>query len=185
MVLTKRQKVMLGVLGLGAVALAVDKLMPGGGQTGPSTANAASATFVGSTVSDSPVPRGTGGRDADLLDNSVASQLDTLRRTLGMDLDSTKDAFCPSKTWLSALRPGDCVVTSSDEVRAIDFGRMHELKGIITSGDGGAAFIDDKYVRIGQIIDGFRLVKLGYRMVVFESNGAEVVLKLKSPLQDQ
>ena len=41
MVLTKRQKVMVGILGLGLAALTADKLTLGGGQTDPRRADAA------------------------------------------------------------------------------------------------------------------------------------------------
>lgn len=184
MVLTKRQKMMVGVVGLGLVALTADKLMLGGGQTGPSQANAA-VGFAPSAADGSARPKTAGAKGSELLDNSLASRLDVMRETLGMDLGATNDAFCPSKTWLSDLRPEERIVTSSDEVRVIDFSRAHELKGVITGGEGGAAYIDDKYVRMGQVIDGFRLVKLGYRMAVLESNGVAVVLRLKSQPRDR
>lgn len=180
MVLTKRQKVMVTVLGLGLAGLAADRLMLEDGATGPGQAQAASP---GVPVAATGNPAGS--PTVELLDNSLASRLDTLRDVMALDLSATKDAFCPSELWLSDLRPEERVVTSSDEVRVMDFGRRHQLKAIASSGTGGAAFIDEKFVRVGQVIDGFRLVKIGYRMVVLESNGVEVVLRLQDAQQDR
>ena len=172
---------MVVVLGLGIAALAADRLMLDEGQTGPSQARAAS---VGG-----PAPAASGsvkGPSVELLDNSLATRLDTLRGAMDLDFSATKDAFRPSESWLSDLRPEAPVATSSTEVRVLGFGRRHELKAIVNgSGQDGSAFIDDRFVRVGQTIDGFRLVKIGYRMAVLESNGEQVVLRLKEPERDR
>lgn len=175
MVLTKRQKVMVAVLGLGAVCLAGDKLFLDGGSTGPSQAEAASG---GGAV---PLEPKLAPAVATPPGNSLTERLDALRETMNLNLMATKDAFCPSGSWLSDLRPGERTAMSSDEVRVMAFGRRHALNAIVTSDCGGTAFIDDTFVRVGQVIDGFRLVRLGYRTAVFEANGLEVVLRLKGP----
>ena len=180
MVLTKRQRVMVVVLGLGVAALAADRLTADGSQTGPSQAQAASPGIAGP---GGPGPASIGSTE--LLANPLAAKLDTLRETMDLDLSATKDAFCPSESWLSDLRPEERVATSSVEVKVMDFGRRHQLNAIVTSDGGGGVFIDDKFVRMGQVFDGFRLVKLGYRTAVFENNDVKAVLTLKDQHQEQ
>jgi len=183
MVLTKRQKTMVVVLGVGLAALAVDRFVLGGPESGPSQAQAASPD---PGMGPSPLGAPAAPAETDLLANSLATRLDTLRETMDLDLSATKDAFCPSESWLSDMRPADPVATSSTEVKGLDFGRKHQLNAVVTGGGGhGGAFIGDRFVRVGQVIDGFRLVKIGYRTATLENDGVEVVLKLKDPEQDR
>ena len=185
MVLTKRQKVMVAVVGLGVGALLIDRVLLDDGQGGPQQAQAAAPSHVQRTVPIAPsVPSGTV-----LLDNSLASRLDSVREMLDLDLGATKDAFCPSDVWMAELRPDVAEIKPvqaevSHERKGIDFGRSHQLKAVVASGANGGAFIDDKYVRMGQLIDGFRLVKVGYRTAVLEADGVQVELKLKVDPKD-
>ncbi len=168
---------MVAVLGLGAVCLAGDKLLLEEGSIGPSQVEAAPGTGGGA----GPLEPRLAPASAPSPCNSLTERLDALRATMNLDLMVTKDAFCPSESWLSDLRPEERTAMSSDEVKVIGFGRKHALNAIVTSDCGGMAFIDDRFVRVGHVIDGFRLVKLGYRTAVFEANGLEVVLTLKDP----
>lgn len=187
MALTKRQKVMVTVLGLGAMALVVDKALLGEEQVGPPRAQAAQAVRavvppgpVGRPAEPPPAPGPVLGDSTVAEISALAAGLDTVRDVLALDLSDTRDAFCPSATWLSDLRPVESIVTSSQEARIIDFARGHKLKAVVTHGGGGAAFIDDKYVRVGQVIDGFRLVSVSDRGATLAAKGVQVELKLQT-----
>ena len=72
------------------------------------------------------------------------------------------------------------MVSASQEVRVIDFADRHELKAVASHDEGGAALIDDKYVRVGQVIDGFRLVEVSERQVTLVAGEVQVRLKLST-----
>jgi len=186
MTLTKRQKVMVAVLGLGVAALAVDKVLLGEEQAGPPSAQLAAPP--GPVATPAPIPSAsatTPGHNIVAEISALAAGLDGVRDALALDLSDTPDAFCPSETWLWDLRPSEQIVTSSQEVRVIGFSQRHTLKAVVTHGKGGAAYIDDKYVRVGQVIDGFRLVKVSDRMVTLKAGGVQVELKLQTDPPDR
>ena len=53
---------------------------------------------------------------------------------------------------------------------------------VMAGGPNGSAIVNDKCLFIGQQIDGFRLISVGARNAVLESNGVRVELELS---QDQ
>ena len=65
------------------------------------------------------------------------------------------------------------------------FAARHTLQTTLVGPELRLAVVDGQVVRVGDTFDGFRLVKLGYRKAVLESNGVEVVLKLKAQPQDR
>jgi len=181
MVLTKKQKVMVAVLSLGVAALVVDKAFLGEEAAGPSRTQA--ATPPGPAPTAPPAATATPPEANDRLVakiTSLAATLDAVRDALDLDLSGTRDAFCPSKNWLSDIRPNEAMATTSQEVRAIEFTRRHELKAVVTRGEGGAAFIDDTHVRVGQIIDGFTLVSVRVGAANLAAGELQVELKLKT-----
>ena len=53
-----------------------------------------------------------------------------------------------------------------------------ELKGTIVGGDRSIAIVDDKYLRIGDLIDGFEVVWIGKKEVLLESGQRQLVLEM-------
>ena len=177
---------MVAVLGLGVGALLVDRVLLGGEQSGPERAEAASPAYVEKTAPAASLATRSGAMSA----TALADRLDAVRQMLDLDLAATKDAFCPSEVWMAELRPEALEVKPvrtevSHERKSIEFGRTHQLKAVVSGGVNGGAFIGDKYLRVGQVIDGFRLVKISHRAAVLESDGVEVELKLKVDSQDR
>ena len=181
--LTKRKKVLVAVLGTGMAALMADRAI-GYGPTGPSQAGAAmTSQSVALSESASPTQPIQTNNTATLVDDSLATRLDNLRVKHQLVPSAARDAFCPSQPWLDELQPKEeeakqIAVTSSDEVRAQDFSRKHVLKAVVLVGNGGAAIIDDRYVPVGQEMDGFRLMSVDKHTAVLTFNTAQVTLRM-------
>lgn len=187
MVLTQKRKVLVVLLGLGTIALVVDRMLPGGGQTGPRSVTAAMTADISTDTGRQGTPELADlGNTATLVDDSLAMRLDGIRVEQNLDPQEAKDAFCPSDSWLSLLRPEEPVVVaaSSDEVRAKDFQQAHELKAVVLFENGGAAIIDEEYLAVGKELDGFRLIRVDKGSAVLGLNGVEVTLSLDVEQED-
>ena len=53
-----------------------------------------------------------------------------------------------------------------------------ELKGTIVGGDRSIALVDDKHLRIGDLIDGFEVVWIGKKEVLLKSGQRQMVLEM-------
>ena len=52
------------------------------------------------------------------------------------------------------------------------------LKGTIVGGDRPIAIVDDKYLRIGDLIDGFEVIWIGKKEVLLESGQRQMLLEM-------
>lgn len=85
--------------------------------------------------------------------------------------DTIRDIF--AKAQLAASPDSRAQVNgSNDPVAAL------ELKGIIIGGNQPMAVIDDKFIRLGERIGGYQLVKIGSNEVVLQSNSDKKVLRV-------
>ena len=60
-----------------------------------------------------------------------------------------------------------------------EFMRKHQIKAVMVHGKISSVVIDDRYLFVGQKIDGFTLVSVNEHSATFESNNHRVVLTLK------
>ncbi len=164
---TKSQKVSFAVLGLAVSAFVIDRICftPG---------SAVAASPVAELVSNgaSKVEAAVAGQASAAADGLIASKLNSLQ---GIDLDQVRNAFQPSKAWVSAQHPA---IAHQEHAVQIDFSATHKLTAIMASKTGGVAMVDGVPVRVGQKVDGFKLVSVNSRSAVFSSGGAQVTLQL-------
>jgi|GEM_PF-5650996 len=173
MKLSPRQKVLLGVMGVFVLALAADKLVlrPG---TGGAIAAAAATTGVpdDDQVSITAVSTTQGP--------TLAQRLKALRR--GAWDGGIRDAFTPGEGLIprQASSPGPVVVQAEPGER---FAESHTLTGVAPRATGGTAIVNGHTVRVGERVDGFRLVRVHADSALFEREGRHVEIRIRRDLR--
>ena len=182
MKLTRTQQVYLGILGLGLLALLLDKTMLGpsdaSGDVGPTTM--APAPADASTVA------ATSGYQVVPSSSSLGKRLDRLSAERGFDPYSIRDAFLPSPAWISDFESRTS--TNSPMTLADEYLASHRLIGLMTGQDQAMVVIlrtmkgeDDAtvYMVVNDELDGFTLVSVDAREAVLKNGKVEIVLELK------
>ncbi|MHC4293953.1 MAG: hypothetical protein ACYSTL_00035 [Planctomycetota bacterium] len=181
MKLGKRHKLWIAVLVLALGALIVDRALLGTGGSSPEKAIAAPVgTLVKPPVESPPqlpnvsseVPREVPAKQ------TVTEKLEGVGTSRQFDPAVVRKGFCLSEDWLAEYRsraPGESHLTPAQR-----FTRSHELAAVMVSGNSARAVIDDKCLRVGEMLDGFKLVWINEDSVIFEVGTEHVVLKLKS-----
>jgi hypothetical protein len=104
----------------------------------------------------------------------------------GEDLDPARvrEAFAPSDEWLAVLSAPKVAAPLPQADLPAEFTRKHKLTSVLLAGSAGCAVVDGKIVRIGQELDGFRLVSLEPDCAVFQAaqGPVSVTLSLSSPV---
>ena len=177
MTLTKQQKVFVGIFVCVIVGLVCDRtlLLPEG--VGAETV--ADNLLERPPVSAMTVPS--------LPTTPVASaqfkeRLDALLPGDDPVMTAARDAFTLSAAWSGGHKQ------SAEGSEVSKFRKKHRLKALILHGRGQAAFVDDEFVRIGQVLDGFRLVEIDENSATFvaksEFGGGRAVLEINRTRPD-
>lgn len=181
MKLSKQRKAAIGILGLALGVLALDRTMlaPDGASAAmpaaePSADAGASAPAKSENLS---VVTGATKRAAkpgvsERLSKSVNSPKWTPEEVLG--------SLRTSPTW--AVGGGSAGDGGNDPVAS--FKSTHHLKAVMGargSDEQRIALIDGKPMRVGDTLDGMRLVSVGARSTVFEAGSVRVILSLPEP----
>ena len=176
---TKRW-IYVGVLALAAIAFVVDRVFLGE----PESASA-----------DEPLPLATKAkvaRDPLTEPEEPVGPIDpTLDRLEQLpEAVPERDVFSLSGAFLARqkeLEEEAAKATEAQEIQKIDpaetFAKQHTLQTTLLGPDLSMAMIDGKVVRVGDTLDGFRLVQINSYRVKFRHgvSGAVVVLSLPSP----
>ena len=172
MTLTKKQKWYLGVLAIALAVLAVDNLTGGEGPAESRAASAAPLQPIKAPVAVQPSQDKTTSPTTQPR-VAMADQLD--RMTSGLELAATVDAFAIPQSWLAAEQ---AKVDAQSENAPPTFAERHVLTAVVT-GARGMAIVNGKSVRIGQTIEGYRLLSVDTRTARFANDRETVVLKVK------
>lgn len=179
MILTNKQKMSAVVLVVAVAALFVDRVIIGSNASTPSRATA-------QTPADNSRPSQVGGGEAraDLQRHSITlkpsggNRLAAVASQQGVDPKNVHDAFAPHHAWAQPRRVGSSQA-AGDPVQ--QFQKTYQLIALIKEDNVGFAIVNDRTLRIGQTIDGFRLVAVGKQSAIFESgDDHRVELKLIS-----
>jgi len=180
--LSKQQKTLIGVLGLGGAALFVDRALLGYADTGPARADAAPIKTANMPPLQQTSAPETGGSNQDTPQRtlpyglSVADRLMSTALAQNFDPDQIDDAFTPRSPWVvsaTATSPQVCQDQASEK-----FLRDHHLVAVLGAGRSGLAVINGKTIRVGKSISGFTLVRVQKRSAVLTKAGTRVQLKL-------
>ena len=178
---TKERKIYGGLLALGVVALVVDRLSGGPKEAAAQQEDA--AALVAPNVAGKSAPSKT-ARISDagaVLARANISLAERLRAATSGQLVSDKsvvDVFRPSPKWAGAAAGGGDAHVLSDAER---FKLAHRLTAIMMSGRGSRAIVDGTPLRLGESLDGFRLLSVDPARAILGRNGARVVLALEQP----
>lgn len=177
MALTKGQKKLAGVIALGGVALLVDRFV----LSGPAPADAAQAESLlvekGDPVAKAaasatrPSGRGWGAQE-------VGSRVSGSYERNGRPVAKGDPFHLPVVVVPSAVAHSPA---GNVERPGIAFARTHQLKAIMASGGGGSALLNDRLVRVGDIIADWRVVEISTSCVLFEKGSERVKLVLSDP----
>jgi len=169
MSLDKRQKKLVIAFVVGMAALFIDRafLRPQGGAKSASADYGSSDERVSSTdnlpilASESPRPQ-------------IAVRLESVWSGDNSDFARLRNPFSTPASWL-----GVKVSSPKRTDKSLDaFAKRHQLTAVAGSGPTSYVLMGDEFLVVGQEIDGYRLVSIGQRSVVFERQGREVTLEL-------
>ena len=165
--LNGRQKIGLGVLGVGLIAFAVDRtVLFSGGQTAMA---AAPEAIPDSAAAPNTKQTPRAGRHED---GTLADRLSDLRHDLGYRPGTLPDAFATPPSWTA-----DAAATVNDSPAPI-----HVLSSVVTGGESeGMARIDGLPYRVGQTRNGIKLLEVDQRSAVVEAEGRTLRLQLAEP----
>jgi type II secretory pathway component PulC len=85
-----------------------------------------------------------------------------------------RDIFAPVKSLPKAKRPTKRGQPAQRQVKSL------KLKGVIVGGKHSIAIINDKFVRTGDRINGYRVVRIAEKEVLLKSGNKTVRLRLAS-----
>ena len=163
------------MLALAGSALVVDRIVgPGGGTL--KVANAEHAAPAEGEVGPAMVAVADDPPAEDL-----AGRLARLAAGRAIDIDRSRDIFVPAPAWQGDFgRPAPVsAAPAADEESALDaFRRARQLGAIVDGGSEMGAIVDGQFVRVGQFLDGMRLVRISPDSATFQSSQGQVELKL-------
>ena len=87
---------------------------------------------------------------------------------------SLRDIFAPGKPLPRTRRPTEKGQPAPQQVKSL------KLKGVIVGGNHSIAIINDKFVRTGERINGYRVLLIGEKEVLLRSGNKTVKLRLAS-----
>jgi len=169
MTLTKRNKVLFSIFGLGLIALVADRtiLRP---QGGPASASASQSETSGQSSSGALTP------EQQQPEVDMADRLNVLWSGQTPDFEQVRNPFSLPQAWFET--GGAAEEKLPDAVRG--FMRTHRLTAIGVQNGESYILVDDRFLVSGGHLDGFTLISVGDRSAVFERDGRQAVLELIS-----
>lgn len=176
---TKRNtKVIYGaILGLAAAAFAVDRWVIGHNtEAAPaetdSVAVATAQPREAVTPSTSSAPA-----QAAALRTSLASRLAAAVETRKITLAAVNDVFAAPAAW-SEEKVRAAAAKTPKKDPAAEFRTRHKLDAIMKTTHGGVAIVDGKSVRVGEKLEGLKLLAIDAQTASFGADGLVIQMKL-------
>jgi len=175
--LSKRQKPAVAVLAILLLALAVDRVLLDGGNV-PAGASASSTQAQAEPIADAEDPAEINSEPPTI---RLAQKLEALWSQKGLDTSQARDVFSLPASWLTDVRPATPVDGPAQEQDAATvFAANHQLRGVLATDQARCVTVDDRVLRLGDELDGFKLVAIEEDSVTFEADGRQVTLRLAS-----
>ena len=173
---TKERKIYGGLLALGVLALVVDRLS--GGPKEAAAQEDAAALVAPNVAGKSAPPKTSRTADTAMLaraDLGLAERLRAATNGQPVSDKSVVDVFRPSRKWAGDAGGGGAAHPMSEAER---FKAAHRLTAVMMSGRSSRAIVDGTPLRLGESLDGFKLLSVDPGRAVLERSGARVVLAL-------
>lgn len=159
MKLTKERKIYAGLFLVAVCAFIGNEVF-----SGPSEASAADAAPVASAPVRTAAPAAPTVSQHSAMTDQLAQRLRTLDHDEALSASAVSDPFKLSKSWEGAS-------DGPTDNRVWAFNQRHHLTAVMVSGArGGSAIIDGELVRVGQSLEGFKLIEVSTRSATFECN---------------
>ena len=175
MKLSKRQISGVAVLVIALIALVYDRTFLDRGN-GPARASASSNAAPTEPTPEAAIPPNSNTEPPRI---GLAQRLETLWAERNLNMSQARDVFSLPASWLADVRPATPVVhppTVQDAVTV--FKTNHQLKGVLMTDQTCCVTVNDHILRLGEAIDGFKLVAIKEDTATFEADGKQVSLKL-------
>jgi len=166
--MTPRRKAFIALLAIGAAALAADRLIPGSEN---SAAEAEPDLVVAQVPSGAKAASPASAAPATL---SLSYRIRGAVEQATPD-PSSRDIFRLPLAWIGPQKSAELAAP----VAQIRFDETHRLTGLILAGGRTGALIDGMLIKVGQSIDGYRLVSVANNTAVFESANERAVLRVE------
>jgi hypothetical protein len=181
-----QRKALAAVLGLGVLALVLDRAVFTPGEAGAVTPSASGpAPATASTQASAPQRTAKPG----------STSMAVVRKNLYAALDVTEwddraigGSLRPTPGWALFADPREERPAPSGTSQMDRFRQAYHLKAVMKQGDSwvaiitGGQFKQGQLFRVGSALDGFRLIKLDDRTAVFEAGSQRVELSLPKPM---
>jgi hypothetical protein len=177
MAYTKRQYALMTVLAVLAAALVVDLMFLRDSEL-PRSAHAQGPlqphdfTAAGGEVKGAPRAEASRYAVARALRQYAAEHAEAASA-------GAEDAFQPSSDWMTQLRHKP-VELDKTQALAQGFLERHRLSSVVSAAGQATAIVDERVMRVGDVLEGFQLASIGADSVVFANQEVNVVLKVHS-----
>lgn len=185
MKLTRERKIFASVLGLAAVAFAVDRVTGGGGTA--TDASDSSPAAVASEPSDllmanatTPATGDKGAHGAVALNAaSLSARISACAATTAHSNSPSRDLFRLPAKWSNQIQSNSA---DAARIAADKFSRSHRLSAVARNAGGGSvAVVEGKLLHVGNALDGFTLTSVAPDSAVFTGpGGTQVCLPLNA-----
>jgi hypothetical protein len=175
MKLSKRQISGVAVLAIALIALFVDHAFLGKGN-GPAGASASLNAARAEPIPEAVDPPNSNSEPPTI---RLAQRLETLWSERNLNMSQAREVFSLPAPWLADVRPATPVgrpPTGQDAVTV--FKTNHQLRGVLMTDQARCVTVNDHILRLGEDLDGFKLVAIEEDSATFEADGKQVSLKL-------
>lgn len=167
--MTARRKAFIALLGIGVIALAADQLIPRS-ENPEDEPESAVAVAVAPAAQKAPPAAPTPA-------NPSLSQRIATAGARSSGQTETRDIFVVPVAWIGPQKAEQ--VLAAPAPRTPRFDETHRLTALIQAGDRSGALIDGMMIKVGQSIDGYRLMSVANNVAVFESANERAFVRVE------